>query len=154
MKEAKFRSVASFEQKMPSEVFNSTFYRVYRLSDCPMRAPGLNAPLTWFLISALCIVLLVYITFFRTYFSSFFPYLSPPLRIVSFRTDPLRFQAGCCKRRLNLALVFLWLFSAVLHFFDWWMRVFVALGLVFSIPSQETGLGNVSEMTYFVSGGT
>jgi len=38
------------------------------------------------------------------------------LRIVSFRTDPFRFQAGCCKRRLNLALVFLWLFSAVLHF--------------------------------------
>ena len=30
------------------------------------------------------------------------PYLSFPLRI-----DPLRFQAGCCKRRLNLALVFL-----------------------------------------------
>jgi len=30
------------------------------------------------------------------------PYLSFPLRI-----DPLRFQVGCCKRRLNLALVFL-----------------------------------------------
>jgi len=38
--------------------------------------------------------------------------------------------------------------------FDWWMCVFVVLGFVFSIPSQETGLGNISEMTYFVSSGT
>jgi len=31
------------------------------------------------------------------------------------------------------------------------MRAFVVLGFVFfSIPSQEIGLGNVSEMTYFV----
>jgi len=30
------------------------------------------------------------------------------------------------------------------------MHAFVVLDLVFSIPSQEIGLGNVSEMTYFV----
>jgi len=30
---------------------------------------------------------------------------------------------------------------------------FVALGLLFSIPGQEIGLGNVSKMTYFVSSG-
>ena len=30
------------------------------------------------------------------------------------------------------------------------MRAFLVLGLVFSIPSQEIGLGNVSEMTYFM----
>jgi len=30
------------------------------------------------------------------------------------------------------------------------MCAFVVLGFVFSIPSQEIGLGNVSEMTYFV----
>jgi len=36
------------------------------------------------------------------------------------------------------------------------MRAFVALGLVFphQLPSQEIGLGNVSEMTYFVLCGT
>ena len=40
-----------------------------------------------------------------TLFSSPFPYLSPYLSF-PLRTDPLRFQAGCCRRRLNLALVF------------------------------------------------
>jgi len=34
------------------------------------------------------------------------------------------------------------------------MRALVVLGLVFSLPSQEIGLGNISEMTYFVSSGT
>ena len=32
---------------------------------------------------------------------------------------PLRFQAGCRKRRLNMALVFLCLFCVVVHSFDW-----------------------------------
>jgi len=54
------------------------------------------------------------------------PYLSFPLRI-----DPLRFQTGCRKRRLNLALVFLCLFCVVLYFFDWVLRASVVLGLVF-----------------------
>jgi len=36
---------------------------------------------------------------------SLFPHLSPPLYF-PLRTDPLRFQAGCRKRRLNLASVF------------------------------------------------
>jgi len=60
-----------------------------------------------------------------------------------------RFQAGRRMRRLNLALVFL---------FIWGCRTFVFLLNVcfccvrfsFSIPSQEIGLGNVSEITYFV----
>jgi len=34
------------------------------------------------------------------------------------------------------------------------MRAFVVLGIIFSIPSQKTGLGNVSKMTCFVSNGT
>ena len=72
---------------------------------CPVRAPGYNAPLIRFLISALYICLLVYIVCFPTCgFSSLFPYLSPlsfPLRI-----DLFRLQAGCRKRRLNLAVVF------------------------------------------------
>jgi len=34
------------------------------------------------------------------------------------------------------------------------MCAFVVLGFVFSMPSQEIGLGNVSKMTYFVSVGT
>jgi len=41
-----------------------------------------------------------------------FRYLYFPLRI-----DPLCFQAGRCKRQLNLALVFLCLFCVVVHFF-------------------------------------
>jgi len=34
------------------------------------------------------------------------------------------------------------------------MCAFVVLGFVFSIPNQEIGLGNVFEMTYFVSSRT
>jgi len=34
------------------------------------------------------------------------------------------------------------------------MRTFVVLGLVFSMPSQEIGFDDVSEMTYFVLSGT
>jgi len=74
---------------------------------CPVRAPGRNAPLIRFLISALCIYcLLVYIVCFLAYpFFTFSllicSYLSFPLRI-----DPLSFHAGCHKRRLNVALVF------------------------------------------------
>jgi len=31
------------------------------------------------------------------------------------------------------------------------MRAYIVLGFVFPYPSQEIGLGNTSEMTYFVS---
>ena len=45
--------------------------------------------------------------------------------------DPYCFQVGCHKRRPTLALVFLCSFSLVVLFFDWRMRAFVVLGLVF-----------------------
>ena len=48
---------------------------------------------------------------------------------------------------------YLCLFCVVVHFY-WRMCAFVVLGSVFTIPSQETGLGNVSKMTFFVSSGT
>ena len=70
----------------------------------PMWAPGHNAPLIRFLISALYIYcLLVYhLSFFFTFFLTYLlPYLSFPLRI-----DLLRFQARFRKRRLHLALLF------------------------------------------------
>jgi len=63
----------------------------------PVRAPGCNAPLIRFLISALYIYcLLVYIVCFPTYpffLIYFLPYLSFPFGI-----HPLCFQAGCHKR--------------------------------------------------------
>jgi len=46
----------------------------------------------------------------------FLPYLLPDLPF-PLRIDPLRFQAGCHKRRLDLALVFFCLFCVVVHFF-------------------------------------
>ena len=71
----------------------------------------------------------------------FFPYLFFPLRV-----DPIRFQAGRHKRRLNLALVF-----CVVVYFYWLVNAsFCCVRFSFSIPSQEIGLGNVSEMIYFV----
>jgi len=77
-----------------------------------------------------------HLSFFHFFLTYLLPYLSFPLRI-----DPLRFQAGCRKRRLNLAVVFcvyivLWYIS-----FDLRMRAFVVFSLVFSIPSQEIGFG-------------
>jgi len=47
------------------------------------------------------------------------------------RTGPLRFQAGCRKRRLNLALGFCVYFVLQYMCFDWWMCAFVVLGFVF-----------------------
>ena len=65
------------------------------------------------------------------------------------RIGPLCFQAGCRKRQLNLDLVFC-LFCVVVHFF-WLMNAcFCCVRFSFTIPSQEIGLENVSEMTYFV----
>ena len=85
--------------------------------------------------------LLVYIIcfptylFFSTFLAYFLPYLSFPLRI-----DPLRFQVGCRKRRLNLALV-LCLFCVAVHFFWLVNACFCCVRFNFlSIWSQETGL--------------
>jgi len=63
--------------------------------------------------------LLVYIVCFPTYpflLHFFLTYLIPSLSF-PLRTDPLRFQAGCRKRRLNLLQFFLCLFCAVVHVF-------------------------------------
>jgi len=65
---------------------------------------------------------------------------------------PLRFQAVCRRRQLNLALVFLYLFCVAVHFFQLMNACFCCARFSFSILSY--GLGNVSEMNYFVSSGT
>ena len=73
-------------------------------------APGHNAPLIQFFFCRYIYCLLVCIEYFPAYpFSSLFlsylfPYLSFPVRI-----DLLHFQAGCCKRQLNLALGFMFI---------------------------------------------
>jgi len=80
--------------------------------------------------------LILFSSLFLTYL---LPYLSFPLR-----TDPLRFQAGCRKRRLNLALVFLRLFCVYYISFDWWMRAFVVLGLVYFCIKRRNWLDETS----------
>ena len=66
-----------------------------------------NVPLVWFLISAPYILfarlyrMLPNLLFFHFFLTYLLPYLSFHLRI-----DPLRVQAGCCKRRLYVASVF------------------------------------------------
>jgi len=111
----------------------------------PVWAPGRNAPFIRFWISALY-KLLVYIVCFPTYLffhhfllSSLLPYLSFPLRI-----DPLRFQARCWERQLNLALVFLYLSCVVLHFFWLVNACFRCVRFSSFHPSQEIGLGKPS----------
>ena len=76
-----------------------------------MRALGRNVPLIQFFILALACLyhMLPHLSFFLHFFLTYLlPYLSFVLRI-----DLLRFQAGCHKRRLNLALVF----CVVIHCF-------------------------------------
>ena len=104
-----------------------------------MQAPGSNVPLIQFLI-LVPHCLLLYIACFPTYpffFTYFFIYLLPYLYF-PLRSDPLRFQAGCRKRKLNLALVF----------FVYFMLQNILVGecmlllcWVFSTPSQEIVLG-------------
>jgi len=117
-----------------------------------VRAPGRNAPLIRFLISALYVL---FACLYRTlpqlcFFSSVFRFfLTNLLRCLSFplRIDPLRFQAGYRKRRLNLALVACVCFVLWYISFDWRMRAFVVLGLVFfSCKAKRLAWGNVSEM--------
>ena len=68
------------------------------------------------------------------------------------RIRPVRFQAGCRRGRLNLASVFLSLFYIVVAHLLWLMNVcFCCYRFCFSILSEEIGLADVSEMTYFVS---
>ena len=79
--------------------------------DGPVQAVGRNAPLIRLLILVLYILFTclyhmlptcpLFVHYFLTYL---FLYLSFPLRI-----DPLCFQVGCPKRRLNLALVFVFI---------------------------------------------
>ena len=107
----------------------------------PVRAAGRNTPLIdfWFQCYIYCLLaspLTLYLHLFLTYH---LPYLSFPLR-----TDPLRFQAGCRKRRLNLALVFLRLFCVYYISFDWWMRAFVVLGLVYFCIKRRNWLDETS----------
>ena len=54
----------------------------------------------------------------------------------SLRIDPLRFQAGCHKRRLNLAYIFVFIF-----FWSVNARCYCVRFSFFSIPSQEIGSG-------------
>ena len=76
----------------------------------PMRALGCNAPWIRFLIFFALYILFACLCcmlphLFLTYL---LPYLSFLLRI-----DPLHFEARCCRRWLNLALVF----CVIVHFF-------------------------------------
>ena len=72
---------------------------------CPVQALGCNAPLIWFLISALYI-LFACLCFPACPFSSLFLTCFLSCSSLPLRIDPLLFQAGCRKRQLNVALVF------------------------------------------------
>ena len=68
--------------------------------------------------SSLLLLFILYasqvILFCSLFLSYLLPYLSFPLRI-----DPLHFQEGCCKMRLNLALVLVVYFVLWYISFDW-----------------------------------
>jgi len=105
-----------------------------------IRLRGVMHP--WFNFWFWCYIYIVcfpnYPFFFTFFLLTFSLTYSFPLRI-----DPLRFRVGCRKRRLNLALVFLCLFCCN-TFFDWWMRAFVVLGLVFSYTKPSDWLAETS----------
>jgi len=66
------------------------------------------------------------------------------------RIGPLHFQAGCRRRQLNLALVFLCLFCVVVHFFWLGMEKQNVTQQKHTFTNQAIDLGNVSEIIYFV----
>ena len=117
----------------------------------PVRAPGrcaldsilISTPHTLFA----CLYRMLPHHFLHFFLTCLLPCLSFPLRI-----DPLCFQAGCRKRRLNLALAFFVYFVLSYISFDWRMSVFVALGLPYQ--ARRLACEKVSEMTCFVSTGT
>jgi len=126
------------------------------VSHCPVLVPGHNVPLILFLISELYIwfACLYHLLFHFSFFSSLFityllPYLSFPLRI-----DPLHFQAGCCKRRRNLALVscvFMLccntLCCSTFLFIGECMLLSCVLFRFFQYQSKMLVWGNISEMS-------
>jgi len=74
--------------------------------------------------------MLPHLSFFLHFFLTYLlPYLSFPLRI-----DALRFQAGCRKRRLNLALVFVFILCCMIG-----KCVLFVLGLVFFHTKPRLG---------------
>ena len=113
------------------------------VSQCPVRTPGRNAPLIQFLTSAPytgilfgCLYrMLPHLHFFHHFF------FSPLLLIFSFENRPTPFPDQISWKATKPGFSFSCLFCAVVHFFYWWMRAFILLGLVFSWPSQEIGLG-------------
>ena len=129
---------------------------VISMATSPMQASGHNAPLILFLILALYILfaslyrMLPQLSYFLHFFlNCLFPYFSFPLRI-----HPLHFHAGCRKRWLNLALVFLCLFCVVVRFF-WLVNACCCCVRFsfFSYQAKRLARGNVTEMTCIVSSG-
>ena len=66
---------------------------------------------------------------------------------------PFHFRARDCKRRPNLALVFLCVYLCCRVFCCGCLFAFVVLDLVFQYLAMRLAEKNISEMTYFVSGG-
>jgi len=64
---------------------------------------------------------------------------------------PFRFQAKGCKRRPNLALVFLVFIFCSSIFCYGFTFAFVVLDLVFQYYAKRLAGKNISEMSYFVS---
>jgi len=118
-----------------------------------LQAPRRNAPLIRFLISALslyCLLLYIVCSFPIYPFSSFFPYSSFPLRIY-----PLRFQAGCRKRRRKPGFSFSCLFCVAEHFFWLANACFCFVGFSFFHAKPRDWLGEMSpKWPVFVSSGT
>ena len=128
------------------------FTRVTWAVTAPFRLWSVMRP--WFDFWFWHYILFLYIVCFPTFpfFLYFFlthllPYLFFPLRI-----DLLHFHARRHKRRLDLALVF---FSVVVYFFWLASACFCCVRFsLFSIPSQEIGLGKRLQNDLFVSSGT
>jgi len=97
-----------------------------------------------FLISVLLYCLLVFIARFPTYrFFFTFSLLISSLTYL-FRIDPLCYEAGCRKRQLNLVLVFLCLFCALMLFFWSVSACFCCVRFSFFYTKSRNWLGKTS----------
>ena len=123
----------------------------------PVQAPRRNALLMQFLISALYI-LFAYLYHMLPHFSFFFTFsllICSLTHLFLWEQTRSGSRPDVIKRRLNLALVFLYSFCVIVHFFWLANACFCCVRFsFFSYQAKRLSWGNVSEMTYFVSSET
>ena len=128
-----------------SHLANASTCRIDRTRGTnPVRSLGRNAPLIWLfdfgaIILFACLYrMLPHLSFFLHFFLTYL------LSYLSFQNWPALYEAGCRKRQLNLLLVFLCLFCALMLFFWSVSACFCCVRFSFFYTKSRNWLGKTS----------